>query len=143
MIGLDTNVIVRYLTQDDPDQAPVATRIFESLDEDEPGYVATVVWAETYWVLTHSYGFRGNEVVDQLAALSRADEIRAEDPSGLAAALRSARHGADFADALIASAASRAGCRTVATFDRRAADRLGWSLAESLARPEGFEPPTF
>lgn len=131
MIGLDTNVIVRYLTQDDPDQAPVATRIFESLREDSPGYVATVVWAETYWVLTRSYGFRRNEVVDRLAALSLADEIRAEDPAGVAAALKSARQGADFADALIDTSAARAGCQEVFTFDKRAADRLGWRLAEA------------
>ena len=126
MIGHDTNVIVRYLTQDDPDQGPVATSIFESLREDDPGHVATVVWAETYWVLSRSYGFPRNEVVDRLAALSLADEIHPEDPAGVATALRSARDGADFADALIDASATRAGCREVVTFDKRAADRLGW-----------------
>ena len=139
MIGLDTYV-VRYLTQDDPDQAPVATSIFESLREDAPGYVATVVWAEAYWVLTPSYGFRRNEVVDRLAALSRADEIRAEDPAGVAAAPRSARHGADFANALInAAATQRVASRSTNV------RQMDWDgdWPDAVARPEGFEPPTF
>lgn len=82
------------------------------------------------------YGFGRSQVVDRLAALSLADEIRAEDPASVASAVRSARRGADFADALIAAAATRKGCQTVVTFDKRAADKLGWTLAESLARPE-------
>ena len=68
MIGLDTNVIVRYLTQDDPVQAPIATKVINGLREDSPGYIPTVVWAETYWVLTRSYGLRLHEVVDLLRA---------------------------------------------------------------------------
>ncbi len=134
MIGLDTNVIVRYLTQDDPVQAPIATRVINGLREDSPGYIPTVVWAETYWVLTRSYGFRRNDVVERLSALSLADEIRAEDPAGLATAFTAARRGADLADALIDTTANRVGCEAVVTFDKRAADRLGWRLADELAR---------
>lgn len=128
MIALDTNVIVRFLTQDDADQAQRATRIFSGLTEEEPGFVATVVWAETHWVLTRSYGFKRQDVVELLDALLLADEIRAEDPSAVASAVIAARHGADFADALIAAAASRAGCDAVVTFDRRAAGTLDWRL---------------
>ena len=128
MIGLDTNIIARYLTQDDPDQVALATAVFDSLREAAPGYVTTVVWAELYLVLTRSYGFRRDEVVDRLAALSLADEIRAEDPASVAAALRSARRGVDFADALVDAAANRAGCQEVVTFDKRAASKLGWRL---------------
>ena len=50
MIGLDTNVIVRYLTQDDPIQSPIATEIFETrLTEDEPGFISIVAMTETVW----------------------------------------------------------------------------------------------
>lgn len=128
MIGLDTNVVVRFLTQDDLAQAEVANRIFDGLTDDRPGYVATVVWVETYWVLTRSYGFTRADVVERLVDLSLADEIRAEDPVGLAAAFAASRRGADLADAVIAAVATRAGCDEVVSFDKEAAQRLGWRL---------------
>lgn len=129
MIGLDTNIIVRYLTQDDPDQASRAGQVMDSLSPDNPGFVSIVVWAELYWVLTRAYGFSREEVVERLAALALADEIRPEDPTGISRAVAATRRGADFADALVDAAAHQSGCATVVTFDRRAADRLGWSLA--------------
>ncbi len=129
MIALDTNVIVRYLTLDDPDQGPRAKAIFDRLTEDEPGFIATVVWAETHWVLTRSYKLATDDVVKRLTALSLSDEIRAEDSAAVASAASAARQGADFADALIAAAATRAGCREVVTFDKRASSKLGWRLA--------------
>ena len=128
MIALDTNVIVRFLTQDDADQARRAVAVFDELTADEPGFVSTVVWAELHWVLTRSYGFTPRDVVERIAGLSVADEIDAEDPAAVAAAVSSARRGADFADALIDAAAKRAGCDDVVTFDKRASTRLGWTL---------------
>ncbi len=129
MIALDTNVIVRYLTLDDPDQGPRAKAIFDGLTEDEPGFIATVVCAETQWVLTRSYKLTTDDVVERLTALSQSDEIRAEDPAAVTSAASAARQGADFADALIAAAATRAGCNEVVTFDKRASSKLGWRLA--------------
>ncbi|WIY82516.1 type II toxin-antitoxin system VapC family toxin [Propionimicrobium sp. PCR01-08-3] len=128
MIGLDTNIVVRFLTQDDAAQAQRATAVFERLTEIRPGFIATVVWAEVYWVLTRAYGFARLDVVAQLSELSMADEIRAEDPSSVASAIAAAGKGADFPDALIASVAARAGCDEVVTFDRRASAKLGWRL---------------
>ncbi len=128
MIALDTNVVVRYLTQDDPGQARRATELLDGLTPHDPAFIATVVWAEVHWVLTHAYEFPAREVVEHLAALSLSDEVRAEDPAAVAAAGAAARHGADFADALISAAADRSGCREVVTFDKRAAAKLGWRL---------------
>ncbi len=128
MIGLDTNVIVRFLVQDDRDQARRATEVINGLTPANPGYIASVVWAETYWVLTRAYGFSRSQVLDRLADLSLADEIRCEDAVSVSAALRAARRGADFPDALIDAAAAHAGCTATVTFDRRAADRVGWQL---------------
>jgi predicted nucleic-acid-binding protein len=56
MIGLDTNVLVRYIMQDDPKQSPKATRLMASLDSGNPGYIALVRIVELYWVLSCSYG---------------------------------------------------------------------------------------
>ena len=90
-------------------------------------------------MLTRSYGLRLHEVVDRLP-LSLGDEIRPEDPQAWPE--RSSPHdGPDFANAVTNAAAM--GTPGVVTFDKRAAERLGWRLAESPARPEGFEPPTF
>lgn len=129
MIGLDTNVIVRYLTQDDPEQTPRAIAAIESLTPDQPGFIATTTVAEVYWVLTRArYRVAPEQVVDSLEALAQSDEIAVESPGALAAGVAGARAGADFADALIAYAARRSGARRILTFDRRAAGRLGFEL---------------
>ena len=63
MIGFDTNVIVRYLTQDDPVQSPKATDLIErGLTEEEPGFVSVVAMAETAWVLERVYGRTAEEI---------------------------------------------------------------------------------
>jgi predicted nucleic-acid-binding protein len=55
MIGLDTNVVVRYLVQDDPDQSAVASELIDNLTETDPGYVSLVTVVEIYWVLRRAY----------------------------------------------------------------------------------------
>jgi len=55
MIGLDTNVLVRYIMQDDPKQSRKATSLIESLDDDHPGFITIVSILELYWVLTSCY----------------------------------------------------------------------------------------
>ncbi len=128
MIGLDSNVLVRYIVQDDPVQAAAAVEVVQRLTEDEPAFLSSVTWAELYWVLTRSYGFARDVVLGLLETLVLADEIRSEDAAAVASALHAAGRGADFADALIAAVARRAGCATVVTFDKRAAEKLGWRL---------------
>ena len=66
MIGLDTNVLVRYIMQDEPKQSPKATRLIESLDIDNPGYITLVSVLELYWVLTSSYELTGTQVAQAL-----------------------------------------------------------------------------
>ncbi len=128
MIGLDTNVIVRYLVRDDPGQTSRATALINGLSQDTPGFIATVAWAEIHWVLTRAYRFDRVTVVESLAALYAVEEVRAEDPAAVTSAISQARFGADFADALIAATARRAGCSEVFTFDKRAATKLGWQI---------------
>ena len=62
MIGLDTNVLVRYIMQDDAKQSPKATRLIESLTTDEPGFVSVVSVVELGWVLSSSYGLTHEQV---------------------------------------------------------------------------------
>ena len=123
MIGLDSNVLVRYVVQDDVDQAQAATALIEGECTDEsPGHVDAVVLAEVVWVLTSAYGFPKESIVRVIHQLLRTTEIKIENSDAAWAALRQFEAGtADFADHLIAWRNRAAGCRVTYTFDRRAA----------------------
>lgn len=129
MIGLDTNVLVRYIMQDDPKQSPKATRLIESLTNDQPGFVPLVAVVELVWVLSSSYALNRNEVAEALDLLLRSKEIvidRAE--LVLQAQRRFAQGGADFADCLIERIAHAQGCDTTMTFDAGAVKAAGMTL---------------
>ena len=119
MIGLDTNVVVRHLVQDDPIQSKVATGLFESLTPSEPGFLTTVVLVEIYWVLTRGYGISSDDVAAVLEVLADSGDIVVQDQSNARAALRDLRKGADFADALISHTCRASGCSAVFSFDRK------------------------
>jgi len=124
MIGIDTNVLVRYIVQDDPKQAATANHFLErSLSSAEPGWIAAIVLCELVWVLETAYGYARSPVATLLARLFEVDRFRVEAPSVAWRALEAYRGGADFADALIALANQDAGCDHTVTFDR-AATRL-------------------
>jgi predicted nucleic-acid-binding protein len=129
MIGLDTNVLVRYLAQDDPGQAAKATRLIErGLSESKPGWVGLVVLVETCWVLQALYHATPEELRDTVADLLDARQLVIENRGAVTQALVAcAAGGADFADALIAQCARVAGCDRVVSFDRRAV-RAGMEL---------------
>lgn len=129
MIGLDTNILVRYLAQDDPMQSPQATRLIEKeLSERSPGYVSLIVLVETCWVLKRLYGATPVEVVNTARDLLDARQLQIENRRGVTRALaRLDAHMGDIADALIAECAIEAGCSRVVTFDK-AAVKLGMSL---------------
>src|SRR5437870_8350021 len=75
MIGLDTNILVRYLAQDDPVQSAKATEIIERrLTEENPGFVSVVAMVETVWVLDGAYGLGSDEIA---AAIERTLQIDA------------------------------------------------------------------
>ena len=72
MIGLDTNVLVRYLTQDDPSQARLATDLIERrLSHQDPGFISIVAMVETAWVLERAYGLSAAEVAAVIERLRR------------------------------------------------------------------------
>lgn len=122
MIGLDTNVLVRYLAQDDAIQSPKSTLLIESLSVEKPGFVPLIVIVELVWVLSSAYGSTREEIIEVLHNLLRTRELRIEQAETIAAALRIyQRSKADFADCLIERTALRAGCKAVMTFDKIAA----------------------
>lgn len=129
MIGLDTNVLVRYMAQDDPKQSPMATDLIESLTVDARGYVGVVSVVELVWVLTDCYALTRGELCEVLATLLRTREIVVAHADTVWQALRLFKEGkADFADCLIEGFAKEAGCDYTATFDRDAARHCGMRL---------------
>lgn len=129
MIGLDTNVIVRYVMQDDPAQATAATRIIDSLSAENPGFVSLVVVAELAWVLDFSYRIKQEGIERAVQTLLESEEIIVEQAETVAQALRLFRAGgANFADFLIERSGNAAGCQHTFTFDQKAARSAGMRL---------------
>lgn len=129
MIGLDTNVIVRYIMQDDARQSAAASKVIERLTVDEPGYLALVSIVELGWVLAGSYRLTRDQVSDAMEALLRTKELVVECADRVAHAVRTCRRGkADLADCLIELSAASAGSTHTFTFDRGAARHAGMKL---------------
>lgn len=129
MIGLDTNVLVRYIMQDDVKQAAKATKLIEALDGDTPGYITMVSVVELYWVLTTCYDLTEPQVGQALEAILRTKQFLVERADQVMRALRVFGDGnADFADCLIERSASGAGCEKTMTFDVKAAKHAGMTL---------------
>ncbi len=131
MIGLDTNIVVRYLTQDDPVQSRRATQIIEQhLDADEPGFISVVTIAEIVWVLDRIYDLAGQEIATVVERLLQADTLLVQNEQQVFTAVESlkARKGS-FADALIGALGQWAGCSATLTFDRKASKLSGFEFA--------------
>jgi predicted nucleic-acid-binding protein len=129
MIGLDTNVLVRYIMQDDPKQSPKAKRLIESLTSEQPGFVSLVVIVDLVWVLSSSDGMKRDQLVEALDLLLRSKELIVDRADRvLQAQRRFAKGGADFADCLIERIAHAQGCKATMTFDSGAAEAAGMTL---------------
>lgn len=129
MIGLDTNVLVRYVMQDDPKQSQKASKLIESLTSEAPGFVPLVALIELVCVLTSCYDLTREQVAQALDALLRAKEIVLERAEQVSQALRTFGAGsADFANCLIERTAAAAGCGKTMTFDAGAAKFAGMTL---------------
>jgi predicted nucleic-acid-binding protein len=120
MIALDTNVLVRFLVDDDKAQSARAARfVAKAIATDEPLFVSDVVMCETVWVLVVAYQVPRREIGETLGRLLMAAHLRYDDVDRLSRALEAFLTGkGDFADYLIREEARGAGCDQVATFDR-------------------------
>lgn len=129
MIALDTNVLVRFLVQDDPEQAELATLVVDQLTDDAQGFVSREVLIELVWVLERAYRLGRAEIAIALDGLLSATELEIEGSDEVAPALALYRNdGFGFADLMIAAAARRAGAAELMTFDRKAARLPGVCL---------------
>jgi predicted nucleic-acid-binding protein len=129
MIGLDTNVVVRYVTQDDPAQSLAAAGLFDSLTSEAPGFISTIVVTELFWVLQSCYRAKRQDLIRVLETLLRSRELMVERAELVWQALRRYAAGdADFADCLIERSGHAAECDYTATFDQDAASGAGMRL---------------
>ena len=132
MIGLDTNVLVRYIMQDDPRQSPKATLLIEGLTAAEPGFVPLVCVVELVWVFSSAYNLDRQQVSSALELLLRSKEIVLDRADQVLQAQRLFKSGgADFADCLIERIAHEAGCAATMTFDTGAVKSAGMTLISS------------
>ncbi len=126
MIALDTNIIVRYLAQDDARQSALATRLIEQrLTKSEPGVISLVALLETVRVMESVYGASAATIAGIVADLLDSATLEVQDAGAVADAILHYRKGAvDLHDCLIVSLAARRGAKTL-TFDTKASRRLG------------------
>jgi len=129
VIGLDTNILVRFLARDDPVQSSKAKALLGSLTIREPGWVGVATILELVWVMTSMKRLDRRGITNILSQLLNQEEIVIEQASIVESALRLYRQGnVDFADCLIAVSARAAGCTRTVTFDRKAARDAGMEL---------------
>jgi predicted nucleic-acid-binding protein len=120
MIGLDTNVIIRYVTQDEPRQAKIAERAIEqAVSRGEKLLVQPIILCELVWVLESAYGYQKNAIIPVLEQILRTARFEIVDKDIVRRALDDFKEdGADFADYLIGRANERDGVQTTLTFDK-------------------------
>jgi len=128
MIGLDSNVLVRYLTQDDPFQSARATRLIErQLSEKAPGFISLIVLVELWWVLKRLYRATDAELRQTVQDLLDTRQFVVEQRGAVIQAVKKLDAAGDIADSLIVELARAAGCERVVTFDK-VATRVGMEL---------------
>lgn len=140
MIGIDTNILVRYLTRDDEPQFEMARRlIHDGIAAGQPMLVSLLVLLETEWVLRSCYQLARTDIAAVFTSLLETRETAFEDEQTLEEALHSWKNcHADFADCLIVAKGRRLGCASVATFDLKAGKLRGAELLE--APSSGYQP---
>ena len=129
MIALDTNVLVRYLAQDDYAQFQVAADLIDGCTSDAPGYVCREVMIELVWVLERSYKYSREEIAEALLGIVTASQLSVEHAQDIASVVNLYREeGCDFADLMTRQAAQRAENRILQTFDQKLAKLDGVEL---------------
>jgi predicted nucleic-acid-binding protein len=135
LIGIDTNVLVRYIAQDDPAQSQRATLLIErECNEANPGFVGLVVLAEIVWVAESCYAASRGEQCQIVRRILETRQLIVQEAETVWQALRLFEQGkADFADCLVERTAAAAGCERTVTFDKTAST-IGMSLLTAASK---------
>ena len=129
MIGLDSNILIRFLTYDDEAQSLKATRLLSRLSAADQGFVSLIVLAETAWTLRRAYRYSNREVGRVLGEMIKSQAILVESAQEAFVATKAAEQDdAPLVDMLIGELARKAGCVVTKTFDEEAARLPGLEL---------------
>lgn len=130
MIGIDTNVLVRHLVQDDPRQSRMATKVITTqCTREDPGFINRIVLCELVWVLESAYGYSKETIINVLDKLLRTSQLKIEDTQSAWTSFRMYQQGkADFADCLLATINRMNDCESTVTFDQAASKLDGFQL---------------
>lgn len=125
MIGVDTNVLIRLLIEESPEQTALAVEFFKQRSIGDPAYVSLIVIAEMAWVLRKIYRFGQDRIALALGRLLETTDIVVERADIVQWALERFDHSKiDLSDLLIAEINRQAACRSTVTFDKNAAKRI-------------------
>lgn len=131
MIGLDTNVLIRYFAQDDVEQSTKASQLIESLNESQQGFITQIVLIETVWVMQRIFQADRKTVTAIIGNMLLVPGLVLENREAVARAVELfSTTNADFADCLIAKVAEFYGCTDVMTFDQGAVKACGMKLID-------------
>lgn len=130
MIALDTNVLVRYLVQDDPQQAKIAARFIEKeCTDDTPCFIGQIVLCELAWVLESNYKQDREQIAHIIEELLQVGQLEVQQPEVVWRALSDYKNSnADFRDHLLARVNQAAGCECTVTFDKKAGKQPTFKL---------------
>jgi predicted nucleic-acid-binding protein len=131
MIGLDTNLLVRYIVQDDPKQSKIAERIIElNCSNENPGWISMIVLCEFVWVTQGAYDYSKDVVISILYKILSTTELQIENVSIIRKALKIfEKENLDFADVIIGCLNNSFECSTTYTFDKKASKNKYFTLA--------------
>ncbi len=126
MIGIDANVLLRFILADHADQFETVKSFLRSRSLDEPAFISLVVFVETSWVLRRRYGYANSVIAATFRQLLTIEEFFFEDEHFLDDLLSDDEktRGGDITDHVVAYLAARAGCRKTVTLDRKAARKI-------------------
>ena len=129
MIGLDTNIIIRYLTQDNEIQSKLATKLIEeTISIENPGFITLLTLVEISWVLETCYKQNKTDICNVLNEILVTKQLQVEKKESAFLALKQSKTlNADFSDALIFVISDKEGCEKTLTFDKKA-QRVGMEL---------------
>lgn len=127
MKGLDTNVVVRYLVQDDPMQSAIASHLIEQeCSETEQGFICHIVLCEIIWVLKTCYKVPKENLVEIICTLMEVKQLSIQEPQTVWEALQIYQQSnADFSDVLLTKVNQLNGCECTVSFDAKAAKLPG------------------
>ncbi len=122
MIGLDSNILIRYFAQDHAGQSARATQIIEGqLSQDSPGFISSIVLVEMVWTLMRFYKLKQNAIMAIIMELMNADDIQLEHREEIWRAYQQvSSQTLDFSDALLGAIHKKSGCEYTLTFDKKA-----------------------